>query len=546
MEVLRTRRRGIVVAVAHGVFSGSLNLLLKLLITRFSFRFLTVLQLLTSLSAALTLEALRRRGAVRIPAFSLKLSKEFSWVCVLSTLQSTLTLWSLRGLSLPMYVVFKRCLPLVTLSVSVCLLRNGAPSAGVLTAVLITTGGAVLAGAGDLTGEPVGYVTGVLAVIVHASYLVLIQKTSLDSEYGPLTAQYAVAVMATPVMAACSLASSEAIGVWSYEGWRQPAIAAIFPLCVVIGCAMNFTTLQCTYINSAVTTSFVGVVKSVATITVGMLAFEDVAPTRLFVGGVVVNTVGSITYCVVKYQETKRKSSYQDLEEEEEESRDANANAVAGGDPGRMEAADGERLANGTARLEEVKPEGIREEEVKPERMREAPVEEEAPTVANDNAAVAGGDPRQTEAGDGERLANGTARLEDVKPEGMRDEEIKPGMMMEKKPERMREEPVEEEKRGMMEEEKRGMMMEGVKSGVMTEAELLQMQREHLHRAPPPRRPPPRPLGGGGVRVRGRLEVHQADPVQEGGEARGEHGAGDAIETRTRTQDPNPGPEPRI
>lgn len=63
-------------------------------------------------------------------------------------------------------------------------------------------------GAGDLTGDPFGYVTGVLAVIIHASYLVLIQKTSVDSEYGPLTAQYAITIMASPVwsleLQACS------------------------------------------------------------------------------------------------------------------------------------------------------------------------------------------------------------------------------------------------------------------------------------------------------------------------------------------------------
>lgn len=58
---------------------------------------------------------------------------------------------------------------------------------------------AVSSGAGDLTGDPFGYVTGVLAVIIHASYLVLIQKSSLDSENGPLTAQYAIATMASPV-----------------------------------------------------------------------------------------------------------------------------------------------------------------------------------------------------------------------------------------------------------------------------------------------------------------------------------------------------------
>uniref|UniRef100_A0A3P8TVR4 Solute carrier family 35 member D3 n=1 Tax=Amphiprion percula TaxID=161767 RepID=A0A3P8TVR4_AMPPE len=311
---LFSRLLGISVAVAHGIFSGSLNILLKFLITNYNFSFLTLIQFLTSSTAALTLETLRRLGKVQIPPFSTQLSK-FASVCILSTLQSTLTLWSLRGLSLPMYVVFKRCLPLFTLSIGVCVLRNGVPSVGVVIAVLITTGGAALAGAGDLTGDPFGYVTGVLAVIIHASYLVLIQKTSHDSEYGPLTAQYAIAIMASPVLLVCSVISMDAVNMWSYEGWNDPHITVIFVLCIFIGCAMNFTTLHCTYINSAVTTSFVGVVKSIATITVGMLAFTDVAPTGLFIGGVVVNTVGSITYCVVKYFETKKKSLYEDLEE---------------------------------------------------------------------------------------------------------------------------------------------------------------------------------------------------------------------------------------
>ncbi|KAJ8396267.1 hypothetical protein AAFF_G00021340 [Aldrovandia affinis] len=281
----------------------------------YSFNYLTLIQCLTSITAAITLEILRRLGKIDVPPYSLNLAKVFASVSILSTLQSTLTLWSLRGLSLPMYVVFKRCLPLVTLGIGVCVLKNGIPSCGVTTAVLITTIGAALAGAGDLTGDPFGYVTGVLAVIVHASYLVLIQKTSTDSDHGPLTAQYAIAVTASPVLLVCAFVSMDVIDVWSYPGWSNPVVPCIFTTCIIIGCAMNFTTLHCTYINSAVTTSFVGVVKSIATITVGMLAFEDVKPTDLFIAGVVVNTVGSITYCIVKYFETKMKSKYQDLEE---------------------------------------------------------------------------------------------------------------------------------------------------------------------------------------------------------------------------------------
>lgn len=176
----------------------------------------------------------------------------------------------------------------------------------------------VRSGAGDLTGDPIGYVTGVLAVLVHAAYLVLIQKASADTEHGPLTAQYVIAVSATPLLVVCSFASTDSIHAWTFPGWKDPAMVCIFVACILIGCAMNFTTLHCTYINSAVTTSFVGVVKSIATITVGMVAFSDVEPTSLFIAGVVVNTLGSIIYCVAKFLETRRQSNYEDLESQAE------------------------------------------------------------------------------------------------------------------------------------------------------------------------------------------------------------------------------------
>ncbi|XP_031236392.1 solute carrier family 35 member D3 isoform X2 [Mastomys coucha] len=145
-QLCRGRVLGISVAIAHGVFSGSLNILLKFLISRYQFSFLTLVQCLTSSTAALSLELLRRLGLIAVPPFGLSLARSFAGVAVLSTLQSSLTLWSLRGLSLPMYVVFKRCLPLVTMLIGVLVLKNGAPSPGVLAAVLITTCGAALAG----------------------------------------------------------------------------------------------------------------------------------------------------------------------------------------------------------------------------------------------------------------------------------------------------------------------------------------------------------------------------------------------------------------
>ncbi|KAJ1154807.1 hypothetical protein NDU88_007550 [Pleurodeles waltl] len=146
MALCKGRLLGISVAVAHGVFSGSLNIVVKVLISHYGFSYLTLLQCLTSSTTALLLELLRRLGLVTVPPLDLGLARTFAAVTVLSTMQSTLTLWALHGLSLPMYVMFKRCLPLVTLLIGVVVLRSGLPSVGVILAVFITTSGAALAG----------------------------------------------------------------------------------------------------------------------------------------------------------------------------------------------------------------------------------------------------------------------------------------------------------------------------------------------------------------------------------------------------------------
>lgn len=75
MEVFRSRLLGISVAVAHGVFSGSLNILLKFLISNYQFGFLTLIQFLTSFTAMLVLESLRRLGRIQVPPFGMQLAK---------------------------------------------------------------------------------------------------------------------------------------------------------------------------------------------------------------------------------------------------------------------------------------------------------------------------------------------------------------------------------------------------------------------------------------------------------------------------------------
>lgn len=169
-----------------------------------------------------------------------------------------------------------------------------------------------------MTSDPLAYATGVLAVLVHGIFLVLIQRTCTDNSGGPLAAQYAISISASPLLLAYSLASQEAIHAWAFPGWHDGAVVAAFLGSAVLAALLGLTTVACTAFNSAVTTSFVGVVKSVLTISVGMLVLRDPAaepPSVLFLSGLALNTVGSIFYCVAKYWETRERRDYDELEE---------------------------------------------------------------------------------------------------------------------------------------------------------------------------------------------------------------------------------------
>lgn len=73
--MFKRRFLGISVAVAYGVSTGCLNIVMKLLVSNYHFDFLMLLQLLTSSTTALILEILRRLGKVKIPPFSIQLAK---------------------------------------------------------------------------------------------------------------------------------------------------------------------------------------------------------------------------------------------------------------------------------------------------------------------------------------------------------------------------------------------------------------------------------------------------------------------------------------
>jgi solute carrier family 35 protein len=76
----------------------------------------------------IVLDSLRILNVLALPAYSLKDGRDFLPASLCFALHATLSLSALHGMNIPMYGAIKRCTPLVSLVLSVTMLRKQFPS----------------------------------------------------------------------------------------------------------------------------------------------------------------------------------------------------------------------------------------------------------------------------------------------------------------------------------------------------------------------------------------------------------------------------------
>ena len=94
-------------------------------------------------------------GYLNLPPYSFRDGKEFLPASLLFALHATLSLFALHGMNIPMYGAIKRCTPLVSLILSVVVLRKSIPSKKIVLSILLITFGCLIASIGDLGADHV-------------------------------------------------------------------------------------------------------------------------------------------------------------------------------------------------------------------------------------------------------------------------------------------------------------------------------------------------------------------------------------------------------
>ena len=160
------------------------------------------------------------------------------------------------------------------------------------------------------------YTYGCLSVISQAIYLLLVQR--LSAEFTTLETLHLTSINSLPLMCFCCFITGEYEKALINFDTKSPGFLLVFGIVVSIGCLLNYLLFLCTALNSALTTSITGVLKSVLQTTIGIFTFGGIHLNLLTYLGIVTNISGGIYYAFVKYQEKVRSfKKSRDVDEKE-------------------------------------------------------------------------------------------------------------------------------------------------------------------------------------------------------------------------------------
>ena len=150
-------------------------------------------------------------GYLNLPPYSFRDGKDFLPASLLFALHATLSLFALHGMNIPMYGAIKRCTPLVSLILSVVVLRKSIPSKKIVLSILLITFGCLIASIGDLEFDGHAYAMGLLSVFAQGGYLTYVQRSSSEMKKSTLEMIHINGFNTLPFFAIVSMAIMEPV-----------------------------------------------------------------------------------------------------------------------------------------------------------------------------------------------------------------------------------------------------------------------------------------------------------------------------------------------
>jgi len=293
------------VVLAYGVTSTSITFFNKAVLSVYDFKYsmtLTLVQMVFSLLLSLFM---KRIGLIRLADFDLKTARASLPLAFFFTGMVFSGLAPLHSVNVPMYGALRRITTFLVIIGERVFLTKKTPTDEILS-VCFMVFGAMIAGLGDLTFSLEGYVLVFINCIFTALYLVYIPKTTAETKLNEFGLMFYNNLLSIPfVFILVIVIESQAVA--SYPLFSDLGFWTCFVMSSVQAFLLNYFIFLCSTINSPLTTSITGQLKNIFTTFIGLFLFKDVTMTRLLGSGLILSTIASVWYGVIKYDQKQQK-----------------------------------------------------------------------------------------------------------------------------------------------------------------------------------------------------------------------------------------------
>ncbi|KAJ9537511.1 hypothetical protein OSB04_030244 [Centaurea solstitialis] len=294
-----------------------------------SFAYSMTLLTLQQMATALLIHFGRVMGWTRAKALNVDTAKKLILVSLFYNANVAFALASLKGVNIPMYIAIKRLTPLAVL-VAGLFYKKGKHSKQVILSVSLTAAGVIIAALGDFSFDLFGYIMALISVFFQTMYLVLVERSGAEDGLSSIEIMFYNSLLSLPFLLFLIIVTGEFPSSISLLYAKTNSnllcsnlIRVVFPFsteCFIIlfrvvcsftrdGHNLELHHVFMTIVNSALTTTIVGVLKGVGSTTLGFFILGGVQVHFLNVSGLVINTLGGLWYSLAKYQEKLRRTA---------------------------------------------------------------------------------------------------------------------------------------------------------------------------------------------------------------------------------------------
>ncbi|CAL5350395.1 UDP-galactose/UDP-glucose transporter 7 isoform X1 [Camellia sinensis] len=293
-------------ALSYGIASMAMVFINKAVLMQYasSMTLLTLQQLATTM----LIYCGRVMGYTKAKGVNVETAKKLILVSLFYNANVAFALASLKGVNIPMYIAIKRLTPLAVL-IAGFFSGKGRPSTQVILSVVLTAAGVMIAALGDFSFDLVGYSMAFTSVFFQTMYLVLVEKSGAEDGLSSVEIMFYNSFLSLPFLVFLIIATGEFPDSLSLLFAKSSSLSflVIVLLSLVMGIVLNYTMFLCTIVNSALTTTIVGVLKGVGSTTLGFFLLGGVEVHALNVTGLIINTAGGVWYSYAKYQQRRNK-----------------------------------------------------------------------------------------------------------------------------------------------------------------------------------------------------------------------------------------------